>query len=141
MAARPTITVPERRAHRFELGSGERSEGVADEGTNLQEREKRKGLAWSVFKRVLSNRAMLGQDGLIDQFGIYVPLSLVAFGAITGWTELYLILFDNYLLITRRETQAGGDPNEEEDQRYAVVSRVSIRYISFVWLAYLALLR
>lgn len=43
-----------------------------------------------------------------------------------GWTDLYLFLFDNYLVITREETRPGGDPKEEEDRRYAVVSRVSL---------------
>ena len=42
-----------------------------------------------------------------------------------GWTDLHLFLFDNYLVITREETRPGGDPKEEEDRRYAVVSRVS----------------
>lgn len=41
-----------------------------------------------------------------------------------GWTDLYMFLFDNYLVITREETRSGGDPKEEEDKRFAVVSRV-----------------
>jgi len=44
-----------------------------------------------------------------------------------GWTELCLVLFDNYLLITKEEMGAsGGQPGDEEDRVYAVVSRVRL---------------
>jgi hypothetical protein len=44
-----------------------------------------------------------------------------------GWTELCLVLFDNYLLITKEEMGAGGgQAGDEEDRVYAVVSRVRL---------------
>ncbi|CED84061.1 RhoGEF GTPase [Phaffia rhodozyma] len=50
-----------------------------------------------------------------------------------GWTDLFLILFDNYLLITKEETKSGGHPNNEEDTTYAVVSRpLPLEYLRLV---------
>lgn len=49
-----------------------------------------------------------------------------------GWTQLCMILFDNYLLITKEETVPGGTPGLEEDLMYSVVSRVRLPGSSLV---------
>ena len=50
-----------------------------------------------------------------------------------GWTDLHLFLFDNYLVITREETRPGGDPKDEDDRRWAVVSRpIPLEFLQLV---------